>query len=97
VNGAEVRNVFPRTLVAETWGPEGQPTTAPVPPPAIVPRRLADAHADGTPTPTGTPTVAPGPMLAPTSSPVPAATPPPVPVTPTAVPSPASPVTAPPR
>ena len=55
-NGNEVRNVFPRTLVAQTWSPDGQPTTAPVRPPAIVPRRLADPSPTPTPVPTPTPT-----------------------------------------
>jgi len=69
-HGVEVRNVFPRTLVTETWGPDGQPSTAPVPPPAIVPRRLATASP--TVSPTASPAVSPAvsPTASPTASPL---------------------------
>ena len=76
VNGLEVRNVFPRTLVAETWGPDDvRPTTAPVRAPAIVPRRLATPTPTPTPTPTATsaaaPTATPSPTAAAGTTPAP--------------------------
>ncbi len=95
-NGAEVRNVFPRTLVAETWSPDGQPTRAPVPPPAIVPRRLATASPSPSPSlePTPSPTLTSAPS---TPAPVTPAPVTPAPVVTSSAPAPAVPAPAPTR
>lgn len=95
-HGVEVPNVFPRTLVVETWGPDGQPTTAPVPPPAIAPRRLAGAGGTPSPTPTPTPAV-PTPTATPTPAQGGATTASAAPTSPAPVPSPPAAVPAPPR
>lgn len=69
-NGVEVGNVFPRTLKAETYGSEG-PYVEEVRPPAIAPRRLADAS----PSPSPSPSASPSPSSTASPSPLPSGSP----------------------
>lgn len=86
--GAEVLNVFPRTLVTETWGPTGQPTTVPVPPPVISPRRLATASPSAAPSPSASATPSASLSAVPTPTTAPAMPLPSVPVPSVPAPSP---------
>ena len=79
-NGAEVRNVFPRTLKAEAYGPNGSYVEV-VPPPAIAPRRLVapspspSLMASTAPSPSPMASTSPSPSARPTSGPTPGPTP----------------------
>ena len=76
--GNEVRNVFPRTLRGEVYGPAGAELQD-VRPPGIVPRRLADPPTSATPTaglsPSPSPSPAPVPAPAPSAEPAPSVEP----------------------